>query len=78
MTQGIVINSTSSGNFFIAPDGTDPTDRSTQHFIHAKALERSGIAPRAVMAGSRVEYETVASRWKDGRPEGTNIRLLEI
>jgi CspA family cold shock protein len=58
------------GYFFVEPD-----DGSADVFAHARGFQRAGIDSDTVKLGTRISFEAVPSRTRQGKFEATDIRL---
>jgi hypothetical protein len=62
---------------FVSPDGVDPRDKNQHHFLHPRALIRSGISPSDIIVGARIAFVVKPSRFPGGKPECQSIEVLE-
>jgi cold shock CspA family protein len=59
---------------FVAPDGTDPRDRSSQLFVHMMALQRAGLDDISI--GAKISYAVRRAKFAGGKPECQEIELV--
>lgn len=63
------------GYGFITPDSRDGYEKDV--FVHINALNQSGINPRDMWDGRRVEYSTEVSKKGAGKPAAVALVLQE-